>query len=228
MADVISTPLNADLTTFRAVLAAQGELAAICRFVVRVYAFNAAARLDMPDIWFDLCFLCESAELPGRGLETVDIRYYGPKFKMPIQSAYSDINLTFLVRQDMLEKELFDQWMNVIHPPNSYNFSYRKDYETRIDIFSIDNIGDATYNIQLQEAYPVNVAPMQTNWGDENWHRIQVQFAYTNFTHPGDVRWPKHTPFDLVPGPKRADGGPNVVRSKGSTIGDLARIAGTR
>ena len=44
-----------------------------------------------------LALQCENAELPGRTLATADVKIYGPTFKVPYQSMYGDMNLTFLV-----------------------------------------------------------------------------------------------------------------------------------
>ena len=43
-----------------------------------------------------LALQCESAELPGKTLATADVKVYGPTFKVPYQTQYSDMNLTFL------------------------------------------------------------------------------------------------------------------------------------
>ena len=55
-----------------------------------------------------LSFRCETAELPGKTFMTHDQKIYGPVEKYPYQHAYNDLNLTFIVSGDMIEKMFFD------------------------------------------------------------------------------------------------------------------------
>lgn len=43
----------------------------------------------------NLALQCETAELPGRSFATTDIRTYGPIVKIPYQTTYNDMSLTF-------------------------------------------------------------------------------------------------------------------------------------
>ena len=146
----------------------------------------------------DLMYLCESAELPGRGFMSADIRYYGPNFKSPYQSTYEDINLTFLCRDQFEERRFFDNWMNVINPVNSYDFEYRDNYITNIEIYQMSDVdigntqgssptssvqerGQGRYKFTLAGAYPVLVNPQPVTWADDNFHRITVTFTYSRW-----------------------------------------------
>ena len=43
-----------------------------------------------------LALQCETAELPGKTLQTADVKIYGPTFKVPYQTQYADTSLTFI------------------------------------------------------------------------------------------------------------------------------------
>jgi hypothetical protein len=51
-----------------------------------------------------LALQCESAELPGRTTATADVKIYGPTFKVPYQTQYTDTTLTFLCTNDFFER----------------------------------------------------------------------------------------------------------------------------
>lgn len=131
----------------------------------------------------DLTFLCEAAEFPGRGMMTTDIRYYGPNFKAPFQSSYEDLNLTFLVRENFLERELFDSWMEAINPNYRYDFTYKDEYTCTIKIYSLSDVDfyGANYVFTFRKAWPVLVNPQPVTWADDNFHRLTVSFTYTNW-----------------------------------------------
>mgnify|MGYP001409860567 CR=1 FL=1 len=194
-----NAPNVADLKEFQAVLNRYGSLAQACRFLVKINLPKNPPKIALAsNLLRDLTFLCESAELPGRAFNIADARYYGPSFKYPTQSIYTDLTLNFIIRDRLLEKEFFDDWMQIINPNNSYNFEYKTNYSTTIDIIQYsavedpDNKGEnrrgsrPIYKITCVDAWPINVNPMQTVWGEDNFHRLSVQFAYTDWRRSKD------------------------------------------
>ena len=73
-----------------------------------------------------LALQCEAAELPGKTLQTADVKIYGPTFKVPYQTQYSDTTLTFLCTNEFYERKLFDRWMEAIHPSDTNNLRFPK------------------------------------------------------------------------------------------------------
>jgi T4-like virus tail tube protein gp19 len=133
-----------------------------------------------------LSYRCENAVLPGRTIETADLRIYGPSEKYPVKSTYEDITLTFLVTNSMDEKKLFDSWLNYINPTTSWNFEYKKNYVApSIVITQYDVVGDAktgvpnpTQSIELIEAYPIAVNQLDLDWSSDGYHKLSVVFTY--------------------------------------------------
>jgi hypothetical protein len=123
---------------------------------------------------------CESAVLPGRTLATSDLRIYGPSEKFPYQSTYEDVSLTFIVTGSMIEKTLFDNWLNQINPQNSWNFNFKSDYVTDISITQYDQADNEIHIVNLVEAFPISVNQLDLDWGsDAPYHKLTVTFAYT-------------------------------------------------
>lgn len=164
------------------------------------------------DIKGDLALLAEATELPMRGFVSADLRYYGPNFKVPYQSQYEDLNVTFLCRNDFYEREFFDTWMQFINPVNTFDFSYRKDYVTTIDLIQYSDVqGDimdangttpmqhAIYKFTFDEAYPVLVAAQPVTWADDNFHRLTVTFTYKRW-YREEIDNIKNTNYTLVSG----------------------------
>lgn len=129
-----------------------------------------------------LALQCESAELPGRTLTTADVKIYGPIFKVPYQTQYGDTTLTFLCTNDFFERKLFDRWMEAIHPSDTNNLRFPKGqtsrYMTNIKIIQYDDFIKQIYAVELIDAFPIGVAPQALSWGEDGFHRLQIQFAY--------------------------------------------------
>jgi hypothetical protein len=132
-----------------------------------------------------LALQCEAAELPGKTLQTADVKIYGPTFKVPYQTMYSDTTLTFICTNDFYERKLFDRWMEAIMPSDTNNLRFAKGaqsrYLTNIKVIQYDDFIKQIYAIELMDAFPIGVAPQSLSWTDDGFHRLSVQFAYQRY-----------------------------------------------
>jgi hypothetical protein len=132
-----------------------------------------------------LALQCEAAELPGKTLATADVKVYGPTFKVPYQTQYTDTTLTFICTNDFYERKLFDRWMEAIHPSDTNNLRFPKGqqsrYLTNIKIIQYDDFIKQIYAVELLDAFPIGVAPQSLSWSDDGFHRLSVQFAYQKY-----------------------------------------------
>jgi len=132
-----------------------------------------------------LALQCESAELPGRTTATADVKIYGPTFKVPYQTQYTDTTLTFLCTNDFYERKLFDRWMEAIHPSDTNNIRFPKGqqsrYLTNIKIIQYDEFIKRIFAVELVDAFPIGIAPQQLSWGEDGFHRLSIQFAYQRY-----------------------------------------------
>ena len=133
----------------------------------------------------NLALQCEAAELPGKTLTTADVKIYGPTFKVPYQTQYSDTSLTFLCTNEFYERKLFDRWMEAIHPSDTNNLRFPKGdktrYMTNIKIIQYDDFIKQIYAVELIDAFPIGVAPQSLSWADDGFHRLSVSFAYQKY-----------------------------------------------
>jgi len=192
-----------------------GGLAKSAKFMVRMYPQRPDSYLrNASVIMQDFTYLCEAAEFPGRGFISTDVRYYGPNFKVPNQTTYEDLNLSFLCRDAFLERQFFDTWMELINPNATYNFSYKDSYTAKIDLFQMSDIAgfgiDAAtppatqYKFTFEDAFPILVQPQPVTWADDNFHRITVTFTFKRWKREeGDYKI--NTDFDLINRGQRID-----------------------
>lgn len=186
----IEAPKNLTMTDFYAIAGKEDDLAKSARFLVTINPpVKVTNTFPSGYAFSDLTFLCESAELPGRGLIASDIRYYGPSYKIPYQSQYEDTNMTFLVRDRWNERRFFDNWMELINPQNSFDFAYRNDYISTVTVFAMSDLkkgnkGQERYSWRLFEAYPILISGQQVTWADDNFHRLTVTFTFKKWYRP--------------------------------------------
>jgi len=132
-----------------------------------------------------LALQCESAELPGKTLMTQEGKIYGPTFKVPYQTQYSDASLSFLCTNEFYERKLFERWIEAINPTDTNNLRFAKGaksrYLTNIKIIQYDDFIKRIYAVELIDAFPIGIGPQALNWSEDNFHRLPVQFAYQKY-----------------------------------------------
>lgn len=132
-----------------------------------------------------LALQCETAQLPGKVLQTADVKIYGPTFKVPYQKQFDNATLGFLCTNDFYERKLFDQWIDAIMPSSTNNLRYARDDETRyltnIKIIQYDDFIKQIYAVELIDAFPIAVASQDLSWSDDGFHRLSIQFAYQTY-----------------------------------------------
>jgi hypothetical protein len=202
-----------DLNGFWSQVSQYGGPARGNRFVVVIPTPKAMAQLG-PQITEELAYLCESAEMPGRGWMTTDYRYYGPKQSMPMLSEYNQFNCRFILRDDMFEKEYFDTWFEIMQPGSYFDMNYKSNYAVDIKVFSygksVGNDVDASYSMTLIKAWPAAVAPIPLSYQDNNYVGLEVSFMYKR-TIREEID-PKPAQFELV-----RDQNVNTITREGGT-----------
>jgi hypothetical protein len=132
-----------------------------------------------------LALQCEAAELPGRTLMTQEAKVYGPTYKVPYQTQYNEMTLTFLCTNEFWERKLFDRWIEAIMPSDTNNMRYAKDEDTRymtpIKVIQYDDFIKQIYAVELVDAFPIGVSAQPLSWAEEGFHRLSVQFAYQKY-----------------------------------------------
>ncbi len=218
-------PTNLKMSDFYAQSSAYRSLGKSARFAVRIVPSRPTSllnRLGYGPFMRQLTYLCETAELPGRGFMNADLRYYGPNFKIPYQTEYQETAMTFLCRTDSFERQFFDDWMEIINPTNTFDFSYKDDYVCQIEMYQFGETGRrtttepnretvipsgtsnefsepiATYAWTLTDAFPILVNPQPVTWADDNFQRLAISFSFTKWMRKG--RDPEQKSFSLVRG----------------------------
>jgi len=129
----------------------------------------------------NLSYRCEGASLPGRTLATTEQKTYGPVEKFPYLTTFTDIDLTFIVDDDMKQKLFFDAWINYINPLSTNDVRYKSDYATGLTINQYDVNNALSYSVSLYDAFPVSINQMDLDWSGDGYHKLVVTFAFTTW-----------------------------------------------
>lgn len=136
--------------------------------------------------------------LPQRALATYNtglpVSLWGSKRKIPLQHEFDEITMSFVLFEDFAEKNFFDSWMDNIVTRQNYNTRLTEnaniyfDYVGKVYISTFTSSGQATSlknssvtsKTLLDEAYPLNLLPIQLSSENTGYTNFVITIAYRN------------------------------------------------
>jgi hypothetical protein len=190
-----NAPAGLTVAHFRAALDQLGSVAKGCRFAVRIMPMGGRNLLNNLSYFQqiqNMVYVCDAAEFPGRGFDGTTARTYGPEYITPNQTKYGPASFSFICRTASLERQFFDDWLDIINPINTFNYTYPKQYYCAIEIFHYSEFAnqgampEVIYSWRLMNAWPTAINLQQVTWADQDILRLQMSFAYKYWERPGD------------------------------------------
>jgi len=145
----------------------------------------------LPGMERDIMYRAESAEIPGRSLSTFEHKFgnMGPVTKIPYGQVFTDMTVTFILSEDLREKQYFEIWQELMYNTGAFETGsqtgmskfkpkYFDDYAGNVVIRQYGQQGELRTIVTLVDAYPIIISPISTNWGSEELMKINVTFAY--------------------------------------------------
>jgi len=145
----------------------------------------------------DLSFQCENVDLPGKNIDMLPIRHNMFIDRVPVDMTFPEITLSFICRADLLEKKVFDAWLESMISSNEDSKYYgvvkykvpdqltdsADNYYSTVTItqyYPFGQLGNPPIatQIDLIDAMPISIASMPLNWQNESINTLHVTFAY--------------------------------------------------
>ena len=129
----------------------------------------------------ELSLRLQSVTFPGKNITTTeDTNVYGPSYEVATGMSYADsIGMTFLLKNTHTEKEVFNEWQDLIVDPVTYDLEYYNRYTCNFDCFQLDEEDRRTSGIRLKEVFPKTVNPLEYSQSANNdTLKLQVEFAF--------------------------------------------------
>lgn len=126
--------------------------------------------------------MCENANLPGRILTTSGVTRHGVTRKIPNQTLFENMSLTFKVDGTMDQRKIFDNWHNIVQNSDSFDFNFPSEYRANVTIEQLDEHSNPIYGVQLLECYPESVQSMELGHGiADTIHKVNVDLVFTKW-----------------------------------------------
>ena len=114
----------------------------------------------------------DSVDMPGRNLDTVDLKIYGPKRQIVNGHSFSgEITMSVYCDKYLRQRAFFESWQTQIFSEDSHNMNYYDDYVGHMDIYQLGASGGEgdrdriTYAVRLEEVYPETIGSIDYDYG---------------------------------------------------------------
>ena len=139
-------------------------------------------------------FLAISCLLPSKQFATTENRMYGFSKNIPYDVTYEPILVTMLNPNDWSTRKFWDEWIDYIQDPSSFNMRYYKSMTGQIEISVYDeettelNPDKAKYTAVLQEAWPERISAYALGYENSDHGNFEISLRYKQWHEKGTNR----------------------------------------
>ena len=142
-------------------------------------------------------FLAQSVLLPSKQFATTENRMYGFSKNIPYDVTYEPILVTMLNPNDWSTRKFWDEWIDTIQNPGSFNMQYYSRCTGTIEISVYDeeatelNPSQARYTAVLQEAWPERMSAYALGYDNSDLGNFEISLRYKQWFEKGTHRHDK-------------------------------------
>lgn len=136
----------------------------------------------------DIALLCESCQIPGRQITTLDYSLIRQQLKVPNGYLNEDITFVFHLTNDYYMRNIFDKWSQIVIDQVTYRVSYASQYKRDITIQQLNEQNIPVYGVKLKNAFPVTIQSIDlNNTSADTTQKLSVTFTYEDFEPEGAI-----------------------------------------
>lgn len=163
--------------------------------------------------------MCNTASLPGSGVMTTELRYFGEVSERPYGVFYTPVQLTFYLDNALSAKKYFDEWMKLIVNKDTRTFGYYDDFVKTVEIIVMDRNDNEIDRIKLHEAYPKTINDVGLDYSSNAPMVLSVNLVYKWWESSNDAQSDERTLVDRSRAPEYGIDGIGILRPE--TLGNM-------
>ena len=123
-------------------------------------------------------YLVRATSLPETTLEEIVVNWQGYDFKMAGKYTYADFTVTFNVDVNAEIRKGYENWMELIHHPETNVHSYVSEYMITQNLQLLGYDGNPIMTYQLHNAWPKTVGAVTLEYATNDVAQFDVTFSY--------------------------------------------------
>jgi hypothetical protein len=130
----------------------------------------------------DLTFKCMTTDLPGVGLENVDVALHGVSVPFAGRKIYThSINSTFLETADWATREKFRRWNESARSWTGNSGSLAAAYKVNAQIVVYNDVPEVVRTCNVIGLWPETIQEVQMDGGQSGLITLQIAWKYTHW-----------------------------------------------
>jgi hypothetical protein len=135
----------------------------------------------------NLSIMCQSVQLGGREVASIELPVYGPPVQMPYQYMYGPLAMSFTCTANMAQRTLFERWHRYIIDPTCNYVNYYDNYiAPAVEVCKLDQNGYVQHRVFFEEVYPKAIMEQELGAANNEALRLNILFAYKRWRSPQD------------------------------------------
>jgi len=142
---------------------------------------NAAVRsLDGIDSLENVSMMCESIQMPGRNIRSVeDPLRYGPQREQAQGVTFGSVNARFICSSDLRERVFFETWQDMMFNEESWEMRFYKDFIGDVTVHQLDRQLKERYGLKLKEVFPKIINQQELGYIiNDNYQTVTVELMF--------------------------------------------------
>ena len=131
----------------------------------------------------------ESVDMPGRNLDTVDFKTYGPKRQIVNGHSFSgEITMSVYCDKYLTQRSFFEMWQKAAFDQGTNNVHFYDEYTGGLRIYQLGSFSGnqdrdrIAYGVELFEVFPKTISAVSYSQGDNDTiQKISVVLAFRNW-----------------------------------------------
>lgn len=122
--------------------------------------------------------LCHTATLPARQVMVTKHRQMNTPFDVPYSTDYMPVSAVFYGDSRLDVRRYFDAWQQAVVNIHSNTLNFADEFQANIKFFQLDREGKDVYGVELIDAYPTQIAPLEISYSNSEIINVSVVFTY--------------------------------------------------
>jgi len=131
----------------------------------------------------------ESVDMPGRNLDTVDFKTYGPKRSIVNGHSFSgEVTMSVYCDKYLRQRSFFEMWQKAAFDQGTNNVHFYDEYTGGLRIYQLGSFAGnqdrdrIAYGVELFEVFPKTISAVSYSQGDNDTiQKISVVLAFRNW-----------------------------------------------
>lgn len=124
---------------------------------------------------------CNSVNLPGTDISTFEWSSKSAPIKLPYQRTYNPLVLSFYVDKDNLVRQFFEDWINIIWNPETYDFNFLDEYSITLTIEVLNDKNETISTYVVDHCYPLKIDDISVSYADGELQKCTATLTYNTY-----------------------------------------------